>query len=365
MRPLGEWLRQRREQLEISLEQAEADTRIRSQYLEALEADDLEALPDQVVGRGFLRNYAAYLELDPQETADLYAKTVAPAEPEAPTTAEASPFDSGPFRPVPLHEIRTPHRWRGLLVGLAVILIVALSLLAWWGYPYISEWLENRQQPPGPEPTERVAELPTVTQTATRTAPTVSTETTEPAVAVPTEPTPTLEVTWTPTFTPEPSPTPTEPRYDGILLELVFTDTSWIQVTVDEVRQFQGELESGTYRSWYGEDRIELRIGNAGAVQLTVNGQNMGALGSPGEVLDRVFEKVGEEVTEATVTPGPTSTATVELAASPTLEPTAPISPTEPSPAPEVSPTVTVTSTLVPPAPEISPTLAITPTTNP
>jgi hypothetical protein len=365
MRPLGEWLRHRREELEISLEQAEADTRIRIQYLQALEAGNLKALPDQVVGRGFLRNYAAYLELDPQETADRYAAIFAPTEAETPAVAESSPFDSGPFRPVPLHGIREPRRWRGLLIGLAVILVVALGLLAWWGYPYIADWLVKAQQPPGPESTEQLARLPTATQTATRTAVAASTNTGEPEVAVPTETTPTLEPTWTPTLTPEPSPTPTVPRYDGILLELVFTNTSWIQVTVDGVRQFQGELESGTYRSWYGEDRIELRIGNAGAVQLTINGQNLGALGEPGEVLDRVFEKVGEEVTEATVTPGPTPTPTLEQAAAPTLEPTAPISPTETLPASEISPTVEITLTLAPPAPEISPTLTVTPTTNP
>jgi hypothetical protein len=111
--------------------------------------------------------------------------------------------------------------------------------------------------------------------------------------------------------------------YTGIFLELAFIDTSWIQVTVDGVREFQGELEVDTYRSWYGEERIELRIGNAGAVWVTVNGQFLGALGEEGEVIDRVFEKVGEDVTEATVTPVPTTDET----AAPTEEPT--VAPTE------------------------------------
>ena len=61
-------------------------------------------------------------------------------------------------------------------------------------------------------------------------------------------------------------------------------------MTVDDVRQFQGELEADTYRSWYGEERIELRIGNAGAVLVTVNGQALGTLGAVNEVVDRVFE---------------------------------------------------------------------------
>ena len=99
---------------------------------------------------------------------------------------------------------------------------------------------------------------------------------------------------------------------------MVLTDTSWVQVTVDGVRQFQGELTPETYRSWYGESRIELRVGNAGGVLVTVNGQSLGALGGPGEVLDRVFEKLGDEVSEATTTP------TVEVTATITTEPTVP-----------------------------------------
>ncbi len=77
-RPLGEWLRQRREELGISLQQAEAETRIRARYLEALEKEEFQALPDPVVGRGFVRNYAAYLGLDPRDASDRYSQRVAP-----------------------------------------------------------------------------------------------------------------------------------------------------------------------------------------------------------------------------------------------------------------------------------------------
>jgi cytoskeletal protein RodZ len=349
-RPLGEWLRQRREELEISLEQAEADTRIRLQYLEALEAENFEALPDQVVGRGFLRNYAAYLELDPSEAGERYTAIVAPPEPEILTAEEPSPFDSGPFRPLALHEIRDRRSGRWLLTGLLVILAVAIGLLAWWwGYPHVSDWSNRGNSDAEPTPTRHVAQLPTATQTAT----VAVAETSAPEATAATETTPTLEPTITPTFTPQPTLTPSPPVYTGIFLELVFTDTSWIQVTVDGVRQFQGELDVDTYRSWYGEDRIELRVGNAGAVQITLNGQNLGTLGGVGEVTDRVFEKMGDAVTEATVTPVVTGTVTVE----PTLEPTAAPATTV-APAAEITPTLTV----VPPAPEISPTVTITPT---
>ena len=150
--------------------------------------------------------------------------------------------------------------------------------------------------------------------------------------------------------------------YSGIFLELAFIDTSWIQVTVDGVREFQGELEADTYRSWYGEERIELRIGNAGAVWVTVNGQFLGALGEEGEVIDRVFEKVGDDVTEATVTPVPTTDETSEPTAAPTEEPTA--APTEGPTAAPTEPTATPSEPAATESPEPA-TATFTPTASP
>jgi cytoskeletal protein RodZ len=345
-RPLGTWLRQRREELGISLDQAEADTRIRARYLEALESEAFEALPDPVVGRGFLRNYAVYLELDPVEASSRFSQFVAPP-PTEPLPGEGSAaFGDEVFRPVSLHDMPGFGTNRNWIAGLAaVILVIALALAAWWAYPRAAGWLADLRDNGGSEPTPTQRPVMTSPPTATETVPVVIVETAT-ATQAPTETTltrePTLSPTWTPTWTPSPSPSP--PVYTGIFLELVFTSTSWIQVTVDGVRQFQGELETETYRSWYGEERIELRVGNAGAVLVTINGQALGTLGEPGEVIDRVFEKVGENVEEATVTPGPTSDGTLEPGETPTVEP---------SPTP--TPAATETATSEPPTPETTP----------
>jgi len=64
METIGQRLRQARERLGLSLEEAERTTRIRSQHLAALERDDFQALPSPVQARGFLKNYADYLALD-------------------------------------------------------------------------------------------------------------------------------------------------------------------------------------------------------------------------------------------------------------------------------------------------------------
>ena len=67
MARLGETLRAQREKKGITLEQAASDTRIREKFLKALEDSDYQTLPGAVYTKGFLRNYAEYLELPTEE----------------------------------------------------------------------------------------------------------------------------------------------------------------------------------------------------------------------------------------------------------------------------------------------------------
>jgi cytoskeletal protein RodZ len=64
MTTIGQRLKEAREVKRLTLEKVFEATRIRVQYLQALEADDLSVMPSPVQARGYLRNYAEYLELD-------------------------------------------------------------------------------------------------------------------------------------------------------------------------------------------------------------------------------------------------------------------------------------------------------------
>lgn len=64
MRGIGEDLRRRREARGITLEEAQAATKIRGRYLRALEEGEPQAIPGEVYVKGFLRAYADFLGLD-------------------------------------------------------------------------------------------------------------------------------------------------------------------------------------------------------------------------------------------------------------------------------------------------------------
>ena len=128
---LGAILRRRRESKGISLEQAAEDTRIREKFLEALESGDHVTLPGAVYTKGFLRNYADYLDLDSANLVALYT-----AE-RAPTPEPARRFE--PMRPV----------MRGGLFISPTILVPVLVLAAVVGFVgYLSYQFASFATPP-------------------------------------------------------------------------------------------------------------------------------------------------------------------------------------------------------------------------
>lgn len=66
-RSLGEILKVARKKKELTLEQAEEETKVRARYLEALENDAYENLPASVYAAGFLAKYADFLSLDKEK----------------------------------------------------------------------------------------------------------------------------------------------------------------------------------------------------------------------------------------------------------------------------------------------------------
>jgi hypothetical protein len=113
---LGSSLREARVRRGTELAQVAAETRIRMRYLQALEDERFELLPDPVYAKGFLRAYADYLGLDGQLFIDEYnARFSADGAPPAPPLLE--------LRPWPL--------WRYGVIAAVLLLALAGALLAW------------------------------------------------------------------------------------------------------------------------------------------------------------------------------------------------------------------------------------------
>jgi cytoskeletal protein RodZ len=242
---LGETLRQARLDKGVSLSEAATDTRIRRSYLEALESEDLAALPPPVYTRGFLRTYAEYLGLNAQAMVDLYQPAVR-REP-TPTLRPAVPHVPLP-RSIPI---------RPVLYSLGGIAFVLVFGIAWNWYQDVQHTLNQsdaalRQQARLGSPTPIGARLPTSI-----------------AVLLPTS-TPTLEPT--PEPTPEPTITPT-PTVNGILVEFRTNARVYVEAAVDGKQVVAETLAPGTDRQLpVAQNSVIMRTSNGSAVDITVNG---------------------------------------------------------------------------------------------
>ena len=80
MKHIGEYLKQRRCEEKITLEEVASQTGIREQYLTALESGDFEKIPGDVFIKGFIRNYGNFLEENGNDLVEAYTKGLATPE---------------------------------------------------------------------------------------------------------------------------------------------------------------------------------------------------------------------------------------------------------------------------------------------
>jgi cytoskeleton protein RodZ len=280
---LGKRLREAREGRGLSLVQVQAATRIRRTFLEALEEEHFDQLPGDVYARGFIRNYARFLGLDPEET--LQAYKIAAGKP---IRANTPQILSEPLaRPA-------SHVWLSVLAGVAIVLLLALG--GWYGYSRLYLGM-------APWPIFNLPLIPaaTATREATPTQVIVATQTLEPTstqVIQSTPPTATPDIvqgnTTTPTFekataTVMPTTTLTPTKIIGIVIDGKVTATTYVEVTADGERVFTGTLEPGNARVWTAQREIRFLVGNADGLKLVVNDVEAPALGKSGEVVTVVY----------------------------------------------------------------------------
>lgn len=270
MKELGDLLRRSREELGLTLDDVQTITCIQRRYLEALEQERFEELPDHVVGRGFLRSYASVLKLDPEVLVGIFEGLTRPME--APDDGAMLSERGIFYKDIPMgNSVRTPGDF---LVGILVVLVVIGGLVGAF-YVFQGQLLPFLEE-------ARESVLPT-----------------EDAVFILPTPTP------LPTFTPTPTNTPTPIYYTGVTVELHITEESWVQVFVDGVKEFEGILRPGDEKHWNGQKQVAVRVGNAGGVEAIVNGESMGRMGQRGQVVDQIWEKV-DEGSPLLLTPTPT-----------------------------------------------------------
>jgi cytoskeleton protein RodZ len=249
----GQALRDAREDLGVSLADAERETRISRRYLEALETEDAAAMPPAVYARGFIKTYSQFLGLNPDAMLDAYGprQVLDDRVQIRPIPAEINAPRSFPFKPT---------------VVLAGLIVASLLVVYLWGQ--YTSFKEN---------VDRIDAAPT-----TR-APT-------PAVVIARTPSPSPGSGFP--FSPPagPSPSPAVVVQDkALLVEAKVVDKTWMEVWVDGRSVLAETVQSGFTRSFSADQQVRMRVGNAAGVEVVVNGTTQGPLGVRGQAIDAIW----------------------------------------------------------------------------
>jgi cytoskeleton protein RodZ len=125
---VGNKLREARARRRLSLREAEAATKIRARYLQAIESEDWDELPGDTYARAFIRTYGALLGLDGDRLAEEQRQLRGSARP-----GERLPqVDPRPRKVVRASRGRRrqvhPRLVTALVLGLVVAALIAIAL---------------------------------------------------------------------------------------------------------------------------------------------------------------------------------------------------------------------------------------------
>jgi len=258
---LGDEFRAAREARHLSLSDVSEQIHIRSVYLQCIEDEEWSAIAAPVYVRGFIRTYARYLGLDPESAVQRLNAMLGESATKVHDAALVKPAKRSAARTGRTN--RSPSTWLWIAVGIAVLLVAFVGYRAY----------EIQTADPEPDPSAVVVASPS--------APPVE-------LASPSD----LESPAPVASTAHAAALPKSAKPAQTLVVSV-TATSWLLVKVDGAQMVEGIYPAGTVKRFHGKS-ANIRAGNAGGVDLTVNGKHLGPLGALGSVVDRTIQLAEE-----------------------------------------------------------------------
>lgn len=256
---VGQVLREAREAQGLGVEQVAARLRLMHRQIEAIEADDFDALGRPVFARGFVRNYARLLELDPEP---LLTRMQAPRPEQTPVRR--------PEPPLPRSWLTSP--W---LIGLLVagLLAVAVPIGLYW-------WLnQGEEETPGAMPDANPARPAQVVETPPATQPVAPPAVADAGVdaavnAAPAQPAVDGDAAAAQPDAPPPSPPVETPAGPEGVLRFDFGGDSWVEIRDASGRMLHRQLNpAGSSVEVRGRPPFKLLVGNAASVRMSYNGR--------------------------------------------------------------------------------------------
>ena len=281
---VGSYLRRCREAKNMSLASAASRTHVRESILSAIEAGNIEALPEPVYIQGFLRRFAQALEVDANQVVDAFPLGQ-PNRSDLPFWRHY--FPSAQLRPIHLYG--------------AYLLVIAASV-------HGLSWMINRSVSQAEAPL-RAQQAEILALSVERSLDDNASGSSGPvgqafpiAGKLPVQGTSADALSQFSSRLAQGNSQPAKPKSDkAVHVELRLTAQSWLRVVVDGKQTYEGVLSQGDERVWEGDQSVVVRAGNAGGVMVQLNDQPAKPMGIPGAVEEITY---GSESTARAVSFG-------------------------------------------------------------
>jgi cytoskeletal protein RodZ len=283
MAHLGERLRQQRLARGADLSAVAAETRIGLRYLEAVEAGDWAKLPGAIYARGFVRQYASHVAMDPADFEE-ELQSIFQIEDNTPQIENLPPRRIAVEPMAEWASVRTAlweRMWKPAASLTAVLLICSAVYLGWQRIVLSSSQERAAADPASNAPPTK---LPTPTGTRPPVAVPASDETVSPGETGVT----TVELAVPPG------------SGEGMAVRVVASQETWVSITANGKRLYSGVLRPNEQRVLSGVENAKMVIGNAGGVEVQTDGRSIGPIGPPGQVRVVLLSPEGPQIMRTT-----------------------------------------------------------------
>jgi len=225
---IGATLADARRQAGLTITQVSRETRIRESIIRDIEQGDFAACGGDFYARGHIRSIAGVVGTDPVPLISEYDDEHGPLHP----MRAADVFE--PSRPVKIRERRSPSLT-------LIVILVLLAIIGFSAYRLVSDHGKH---------SGHLAASTTPTTTPRPSA--------QPTTAKP-----------TPSATPAPTPA------DVVINVAAGPEACWVLLTKasDGSQIYMGIVQAGSSMTWTEKQSVNIRLGNPGAITLTVNGK--------------------------------------------------------------------------------------------
>ncbi|MBN2653568.1 MAG: DUF4115 domain-containing protein [Nitrospirae bacterium] len=261
-------LKQKREELGEELRDISLVVRIRTTYLKAIEEEDFTKLPAEVYAKGYIREYARYLDVPLSDAVLPYQQYLDSAKQDI-AAAACEPAVSAADRSA--YPVLKP----SLFIPKLFIICIAAAI-AFGIYVFVRDNWQTMGR-------GSVAEMP---------APVM------PSPEIPSEPTPNAasdqpaqqSVDQQLPSAPTSANTASDDQKSAAakskyILTINATDQVWLEINADDKSRNDIIMNAGETQSFRADGIFKIKIGNAAGVKFSFNGREIGPLGAKGEVV--------------------------------------------------------------------------------